>query len=529
MKKVTLFLLVFTCFVHNATSQIYQTTGKEFWFGYMENLDLLFNGNPEFSVYIFSKEAGTGTLSAPATGLEVPVAYQANTIQKIDLPNAIFYDQGSEDIENYGLKLDLSTDAQVFAYHYRIYFSEASMILPVEALGTEYRIAAVLDFNMNAMSPSSFLVIATENQTEIEITPSGLTLGLRPAGVPFNITLDAGQSYQVQSLDDLSGSLVRCTNDKNIAVFGGAKQGNVSCVQSDSHLYDQLMPVNHAATTYPLISFAGQSFSVIKVIATEDETKLYMNNETTPFAEINAGETHEFELSSPKILNSDKGVHVVQLSASSSCAGSTGLGDPNMLTLAPIDMRTKEAGIYNFDRFTPDPDVTEDRRYITIFTETKNITDVKIDEQDISNAFSSFPEYPNFSYARIELDTGAMILESPDGVLAYAYGFGPYDAYTYHLAYESPTLSYTNEIKIEDDLLIWPKPFNHMLNIKNEGDNKIETLVLFDLNGRQVFHQNVLASKQTSAWNLSELTSGIYFLRYQINDISFSKKVVKIN
>ncbi len=527
MKKVTLLLLLLAYF-QNVSAQSYQTFGKEFWFGYMENLDLLFNGDPEFSIYIFSKEDGNGTLSAPATGLTIPLSYQANVMQKIELPNAIYYDEGSEDIENYGLKLNISTDAQLFVYHYRIFFSESSMILPIDAIGTEYRVAAVLDFNNSSMSPASFLIVATEDETEIEITPSGLTIGLRPAGIPFNITLNAGQSYQVQSLEDLSGSLVKSTNNKKLALFGGAKQGNVGCVQSDSHIYDQLLPVNNAANTYPLIPFAGQSFSVFKIIATEDNTKLYLNNETIPLSEINSGEFHEFELSSPKILNSDKPVHVVQLTVSSSCSGS-GLGDPNMLTLAPIQMRTKETGIYNFDRFIPDPDVMEVRRFVTLFTETENIDNVEIDGQGISGAFSSFPEYPNYQYARIELDTGAMILESPEGVLAYAYGLGAYDAYTYHLAYESPTISSSNQIVLNNDLLIWPKPSQNMLNIKNQGNLKAESLSLCDLSGQQIFKQQSLNQGQILSWDLTALPSGIYLFQYQINHVPFSEKVVKVD
>lgn len=527
MKKVSLLLLFFTI-TQSINAQNYQTDGKEFWFGFMENLDLLFNGDPDFSVYVFSKEAGTGTLSAPATGLTIPFSYQANSMQKVELPSAIYYDEGSEDIENYGLKLDVSTDAQVFVYHYRIYFSESSLIFPIDALGTEYRVAAALDFNMAAGSPSSFLVIATEDNTEVEITPTGLTLGLRPAGVPFTITLNSGQSYQVQSLNDLSGTYVRSTNNNKLAVFGGAKQGNVSCVQADSHLYDQLLPINNAATTYPLIPFANQGFSVFKIIATEDDTELYLNNESTPFNVINAGEFHEFELSTSKILNSNKPIHVVQLTVSSSCS-SSGLGDPNMLTLAPIQMRVKETGLYNFDRFTTDFDLPTARRFVTLFTETENIGNVTINNQDVSGSFESFPDFPNYQFARIELDTGAMTLKSPEGVLAYAYGLGPYDAYTYHLAYESPNLSSTNLIAVENEIKVWPKPFTNNLNIKNLTTKKMDQLLLYDVNGRTVFSQKLLEPKQTSTWNLTQLPLGVYFLQYKIDNILYATKVVKGN
>src|SRR5690606_116724 len=74
---------------------------------------------------------------------------------------------------------------------------------------------------------SEFLIVASEDNTLVEITPSVVTDGGRVADVTFNITLNKGEVYQVQSLNrnnlagqgDLSGSFIQ--SDKPVAVYSG--------------------------------------------------------------------------------------------------------------------------------------------------------------------------------------------------------------------------------------------------------------------------------------------------------------------
>ena len=521
MKKVTI-LLCFLLSFQISQSQNYQTYGQEFWFGYMENLDLIFNGDPYFSVYVYSEEAGEGTITTPAAGLTVPFTYEADEVKEVLLPTSIYYDQGSEDIENLGLKVELSTVGQVFAFHYRLFFTESSLIYPVTALGTEYLVVADLDSGGAASSPSSFLIIATEDNTEIEITPTGLTLGLQGAGTPFNITMNAGQSFQVQSLEDLSGSRVRSTNNKKLAVFGGALKANVQCSGADNHLYDQLLPIEHAATSFPLIPFGEQSLSYYKVVATADNTEVFLNGDLE--VTLNAGEADDFILQDPKMLSSNLPVHVAQFNPSQGCTG-TGVGDPNMLTLAPTQMRIYKTGVFNFNTFENGP--VGSFRYITLFTETDNLQGISVDGQNVINEFNPFPGNEEYSYARIQVSPGEMILSAPNGVLAYAYGFGEYDAYSYHLAYETPTTISVFEYNESDNLVIWPKPFVHSLNLKNEGDSPIRSLRLYNTTGQLMDGLDVIAAKASMEWNLKQLPAGLYVLTYQIGQEFFSKKVVK--
>ncbi|MEL6349566.1 MAG: hypothetical protein AAFV53_41065, partial [Myxococcota bacterium] len=49
-----------------------RSAGTDLWFGFMENLDLVFNGPPTFAVVLRSHEPTTGVVRAPVTGLEIP-------------------------------------------------------------------------------------------------------------------------------------------------------------------------------------------------------------------------------------------------------------------------------------------------------------------------------------------------------------------------------------------------------------------------------------------------------------------------
>lgn len=47
------------------------TTSNRFWMAYMDNITLMFNGDPAFGVWISSDTEVVGTISVPQTGLTI--------------------------------------------------------------------------------------------------------------------------------------------------------------------------------------------------------------------------------------------------------------------------------------------------------------------------------------------------------------------------------------------------------------------------------------------------------------------------
>lgn len=77
-----------------------------------------------------------------------------------------------------------------------------------------------------------------------------------------------------------------------------------------------------------------------------------------------------------------------------------------------------------------------------------------------------------------------------------------------------------------DSFKIYPNPTNGLLNINiNDyiGDLQIN---VYDLNGRQVYNQNVTNFNNTNAINLGSLSAGIYVLKLQGENLNHSEKII---
>jgi hypothetical protein len=237
-----------------------QTTyGTEHWLTFMENLNLQFNGPPSFHMVISSEVGTDGTVTIPATGFSIPFSVEAGTDEEVSLPTNIYYGSGDEALFNFGVRVNSDLPVRVYAYHERPYFSGATLVLPLSALGTDHLVLARPDDS--SASPSELVVMATQENTMVEITPSVLTVSFRPPNVPFNVTLNAGQSLQLQAFGDLSGTRVRALDDsKPLAVFAGARQALVNCDQggADDHLYEQVYPLELWGRDYFVVPFKNR-------------------------------------------------------------------------------------------------------------------------------------------------------------------------------------------------------------------------------------------------------------------------------
>src|SRR5262249_58412172 len=113
-----------------------------------------------------------------------------------------------------------------------------------QALGYENTIPP----GLSGPTPSQLAVVGTADGTVVTITPS-VTVGSRTARVPYSITLNRGQTYQLlaQGLhEDLTGTHISSTQP--VAVFGGSMIARVpfGFVAAD-HLVDQLPPLQTSA------------------------------------------------------------------------------------------------------------------------------------------------------------------------------------------------------------------------------------------------------------------------------------------
>ena len=402
------------------------TKGTSFWLAYMENVSLIFNGTPDFGVVISSETDAEGIISVPATGLEIPFTVSAGEVEEFLLPEATWYSQVSETVENKGILIESNVPVEVNAMHYRIYFSDGAKLLPEELLSDSYLVLAAAD--LNNTSPSSIVILATQDNTEVQITPSTLTQGLRPPGVTFTQVLNRGQIYQIHASADLSGTLIESSNGEPLAVFAGAQQADIYCISDDSHLWEQVFPQELWGSDYLLLPYEGMSGDVFKVLAGEDQTVLSLNCEEV--ATIDSGQSFEIFSDEVSRLVSSKPVQVAQLNTGQNCNASS--GGPSFVILPPLQRQGDQ-----FRWYASQTTAYFSEHWVHLVTRTTNDAEILLDGTSVSLIESGV--YPGYSYARVNVEPGNHELVGNQNFWSTVAGFGEFDAYSFALGWSDKT------------------------------------------------------------------------------------------
>lgn len=393
------------------------TAGTELWLAYQENLDLLFNGPPTFSVQVTAQEApAEGALEVPATGYSLPFSLAAGETAELTLPDAIWYAEGSESVGIAGIRITADAPIEAVGFHWRAYFSEASRLLPREELSTEYLVLTVEDLSRDL---TGFTVVATEDDTEVEVTPSVFTQGLRPEDTPYTVVLNKGETWPVQALGDLSGSLVRSVTGQPIAVFTGARQPTVGCgAGATSHVWDQLPPIDRWGRHTVVVPFARKTADTVRVLAHEDNTEVRIDcGEPQVLA---AGEVLELEASDTTEIIASAPVLVAQVMQGGDC-GARATGDPNLVFAPPVPLTRATA------------EVVVPLRSDSLSTATRHLSLRSQDAADIEISGMDFRVDDAAVVGTLSGDTATVSSTAVSGVV---YAIGNYDALTWSLGYD---------------------------------------------------------------------------------------------
>lgn len=405
------------------------TKGRHFWLGYMQNA----YGAMELRVMIASQNGTSGTVSVPRTGWSAPFAVGTNAVTTVVVP-VLNEHTGSEVISDKGILVQAQDSVTVSLASYQSFTVDAAQVLPLEALGTSYRVQGYRGLSgFNDFYKSELLVVATADDTEVEITPSVNTAGGRPAGVPFTVTLDAGQSYQVQSAGaalDITGTTVKGTAASGpcrpFAVLGGSMCANVpnGCPACD-HIVEQMVPTAMWGKNFHTIPLQVVTTHTYRILADQNNTQVTIDGGTPVL--LNAGQSHQVNgANQPVCITADKPVSVAQLMEGFNCATA---GDPSMIELIP-DERTSTGVVFGM---VSSPQIGT--HSVSVVMPTAGTGSLTLNGAPVSAAvFQSFPACPTWSHARLTVGAGTHRLASPNGFLAYAVGLGTGESYAYTLA-----------------------------------------------------------------------------------------------
>jgi serine protease AprX len=87
-------------------------------------------------------------------------------------------------------------------------------------------------------------------------------------------------------------------------------------------------------------------------------------------------------------------------------------------------------------------------------------------------------------------------------------------------------LTSTKNINLEPSIEIYPNPFTDFVLLKSKNDEKLESIQFFDSNGNEIkILQNLSVNEKI---NLSNLESGVYYMRVQTKKETILSKIIKI-
>lgn len=302
-KNILLFLSLILC------TLVYAQADSLFWFAAPEIS--AHNANFDRPIYlriITYNQAAQVTITQPAGTMPAQVVnIPANSVQTVNLTTwlNIIENKPADAILNYGLKIQ--STAQVSMY-YEVASEQCQcnpeifVLKGQNAVGTDFYIPSqnYLD-NNPTYSPqpfSSFDIVATQNNTTVTITPSNAIVG-HAAGVPFNITLNEGQTYSATAASGLAAQHLqgsRVVSNKPIAItvkddlLHGAPFGGCADLGGD-----QIVPTNLLGTEYIAMNgFLNAPGDQLFVTATQNNTIISKNG--TVVTTINAGQTFQIAI-----------------------------------------------------------------------------------------------------------------------------------------------------------------------------------------------------------------------------------------
>jgi gliding motility-associated-like protein len=501
--------------------------GFDFWtgFGYQEKMNQKAgnSGEAKMSIYISvpsGTTAATVTVELPgipgASGFPQAVTVTPGTVTEVTgfptgdpnnalnptgLPDSRLYYTG---VSRRGVHI-YSTNGVPISVWMHTYANNNSaagaMLFPSNTWSSSYTVQTYGGYSNQSNPNSYFFVVAKEDNTPIYFTPSQdildsvtgalFTDGHTAAMVKYqkNVTygpiiLNKGQVFNAMGFIqgsgtgigagkanglDLSGSTVRTTCDKSIAVFGGngrvlVNASTCNASSGSDHLVQQMFPSVAWGKRYLTAPTRTMEFNVYRVYVSDPATTVWINNpaHTVPTTLTLVNNLYyEFAANTPQLIESSKPVTVTQFITTEQCAvdnGAKGKGDPEMIILSPMEQAINNTTVYSAPiKRTPS---VANGHYLNVIIPQGGVASFRLDGAATANAgidqstilvagdsaflpaaapaaistiFQPHPQLPGFAYATFWVaGQQSHTLTSDSTFNAIAYGLGDGESYGYN-------------------------------------------------------------------------------------------------
>ncbi len=450
MRTFKLLLIGVLCIVLPSIlfSQDFSNKGKEFWISYSNHVGMYQNGFPTMTLYITSDVNTNYKVEIYGGATILTGAIAAGQVVTATIP--IIYFINDEGLFT-GKTIRVTTDKNsvVYAYITRSAVSGATVCLPTQVLGKEYYSVNFTQASNEPNAYSYFTIIAVEDNTTVEITPSANTKGGWLAGTTHSVNLNKGQIYQVLGVIsnifgggsngvDLTGSLIKSVSTgtgscKRIAVFSGSGKISIGCAipGTSDNLYQQLYPTGSWGLNYLTVPSYTNTNNYYRIIRKSATTNVYLNGTLIPGASFINGIYYQFLNNIPNKIEATEPISVAQYFTTQGCSGNNIIApyDPDMIILNPVEQNINKVTVVSSNLVAANP---QHHLHVIMPNGGTGTSSFKLDGLTPPGSWVVHPSDPAYSYLYLaNVSQGYHTLSSDSGFNALAYGYATYESYGY--------------------------------------------------------------------------------------------------
>lgn len=436
----------------SASAQSTSNKGTDFWLAYGNHVA---GYSPtigqEMVVYITSDVSTSGVMEVGGTS--IPFQVTANTITNVTVPQSAYIGNTEGKVSSKGIHITSLLPIVVYAHIYDQAVSGATLVLPTNTLGKDYYSLNYQQISNSPNSHSFFFVVATEDNTEIIITPSVDTRGGLKAGVGSPpIKLNKGEIYQVFGIQtsalgsttqgtDLTGTRIQSVSTtsepcKRIAVFSGSGKIAIGCLNaagtagSADNLFQQAYPTASWGKTFITVPSKDRNYDVYRIFRSDPNSVVKLNGTIIPNTSFVNNFYYQFSSQTVNNIESDKAIQVVLYAVtqgkSINCTNVPGdIGDPEMIYLNSLEQTLSQITMYSTQLHMIV------KHFINVVIPQSAVSSFTIDGASQASLFQSVTGKPEYAYAQIPVSAGTHNLQANAGFNAIAYGFGNAESYGY--------------------------------------------------------------------------------------------------